>query len=170
MFKKPRIKMTRILCVLFLGLFLSSVYAHDENNEECESFFDNDLRFTNIKPVYDIGEFVEVYLEMDINVASRFHRVDLWVVVEMPSGQLYFRTPFPVQPFSAEPQPFMLSLQQTDVSRHVLEFEVLPDFGGDYIIYAVYVKEGTSPMTDSFLVIRSDIAVVTTTFRDKTVP
>jgi hypothetical protein len=42
----------------------------------------------------------------------------------------------------------------------VLEFEVLPGLGGDYNFYAAYVEEGKNPMTDSFLVLHSNVAKV----------
>lgn len=169
MLKNPTIPIFRIL-LISLFLFSLNVHAQDENNEGSEDSLVTDLVFTSLEPVYDIGEIAIVDLEMQVNVASRFHRVDLWVVIEMSSGDLLFMTPFPFQKFSAEPQPFMLSLERTDIIYRVLEFEVIPGFSGDYTFYALYVKEGTNPMTDSFLVIRSNIATATTTLRDRVVP
>jgi len=165
-FKKPRIKMTRILCVLFLSLFLASVYAHDENNEgSCANFIDNNLRFTNIKPFYNVGELMEIDLEAHVNATSRFHLVDLWVAIEMPNGELLFKTPFNFQPFSREPQPFMLSLGDISENFTIVKFEVPVGFGGNYSFYAAYVEEGKSPMVDGLLVIK-DIVNATTVLYD----
>jgi len=133
--------------------------------------FVEDLVFTSIKPdIYEVGEIIIAELETHVNVASRFARVDLWVAIELPTGEVFYKTPFPLQPFSPEPQPFMLSLERTDTVRRVLEFEVVPGFGGDYTLYAFYVKQDKSPLTENFfLVIRSNIATTTTTLRDKVV-
>ncbi|EDN70748.1 secreted protein [Beggiatoa sp. PS] len=134
--------------------------------------FVEDLVFTSIKPdIYEVGEIIIAELETHVNVASRFARVDLWVAIELPTGEVFYKTPFPLQPFSPEPQPFMLSLERTDTVRRVLEFEVVPGFGGDYTLYAFYVKQDKNPLTENFfLVIRSNIATTTTTLRDKVVP
>jgi len=96
MLKNPTIPIFRIL-LISLFLFSLNVHAQDENNEGSEDSLVTDLVFTSLEPVYDIGEIAIVDLEMQVNVASRFHRVDLWVVIEMSSGDLLFMTPFPFQ-------------------------------------------------------------------------
>ncbi|MCP4697307.1 MAG: hypothetical protein GY862_10710 [Gammaproteobacteria bacterium] len=48
-----------------------------------------------------------------------------------------------------------------------MEFEVLKGLGGTYTFYAVYVEEGKSPMTDSFMVLRSNIAIAEMMLNDR---
>ena len=59
---------------------------------------------------------------------------------------------------SVEPQAFRKSLQKTDATHRILEFEVTQGFGGDYIFFASYVEEGKNPMTDGFTVLKSNLA------------
>ena len=119
----------------------------------------NGLYFTGIKPFYDIGETVIMDLAENLQV-TRFDRVDLWVAIQMPNGVLLFMTELGFKPFDLKPQPFRKSLDNTTTTHRVLDFEVVPGLGGDYNFYAVYVQEGKNPMTDSFLVQRSNIAMV----------
>jgi hypothetical protein len=118
------------------------------------------LHFTNIEPLYNIGDFVIIDLVENLQVATRFHRVDLWIAIELPDGSLLFMTANPFEPFSVEPQPFKSSLDTSKTTHQVLEFEVMPILlSGTYTFYAVYVKEGKNPM-NSFLGLRSNIAMV----------
>ncbi len=119
----------------------------------------NGLYFTGFKSFYDIGETVKMDLAENLQV-TRFDRVDLWVAIQMPNGVLLFMTELGFKPFDLKPQPFRKSLDNTTTTHRVLDFEVVPGLGGDYNFYAVYVQEGKNPMTDSFLVQRSNIAMV----------
>ena len=124
------------------------------------------LSFSNLKPLYNVGEKIVIDLEENVAV-NRFNRVDLWVVIEIPGGGLLFMTELAFNPFSLQPQPFRSSLDNTQTTHRVLEFEVLPGLGGDYNFYAVHVEEGKNLMTDSFLVIRSNIAKVKVVLSNK---
>jgi hypothetical protein len=117
------------------------------------------LYFSELQPLYHVGETVVIDLVENLQV-SRFHRVDLWVVIKMPNGNLLFMTELAFNPFSLNPQPFRSSLDTTQTTHRVLKFEVLPGLGGDYTFYAVYVEEGKNPMTDSFLVLSSNMAKI----------
>jgi hypothetical protein len=117
------------------------------------------LSFNNLKPLYNVGEKVVIDLVEKLEV-NRLNRVDLWVVIKMPSGYLLYMTELAFDPFSLNPQPFRSSLDNTQTTHRVLEFEVLSGLGGDYNFYAAYVDEGKNPMTDSFLVLRSNVAKV----------
>jgi uncharacterized repeat protein (TIGR02543 family) len=131
--------------------------------------FDEQLVFTGLKPFYKVGEFIRVDLVENLAVSSRFERVDLWVAIYMPNGELIYRTPFPQVPFSPEQQPFRLSLQtQPGITHRILEFEVVPGFGGDYTLYGLYVQEGKNPLVDPFLVVqRSNLARATTVLSNR---
>lgn len=117
------------------------------------------LLFSEVEPIYQVGDIVMLDLAENLQVATRFHRVDLWVAIELPNGQLLFMTENPFEPFSINQQPFKSSLDTSQTTHRVLEFEVIPTLlGGSYNFYAVYVKQGKNPM-DSFLVLRSNIAM-----------
>jgi hypothetical protein len=117
------------------------------------------LQFSEVEPLYHVGDLVMIDLAENLQVATRFHRVDLWVAIELPDGNLLFMTENPFQPFSLEPLPFKSSLDTSQTTHRVLEFEVIPNLlGGTYSFYAVYVKQGQNPM-NSFLVLRSNIAM-----------
>ncbi|RKZ52810.1 MAG: hypothetical protein DRR00_07070 [Candidatus Parabeggiatoa sp. nov. 3] len=128
-----------------------------------------DLKFEGLKPYYYVGESIQFDLQENLKTSSRFHKVDLWVAVELPSQDLLFRTPQAFTPFSPIPQAFRTTLDST-VNRHrVLEFEVQPGYGGDYTFYAVYVEEGKSLITDNFnfTVLRSNVARASTTLSNR---
>jgi hypothetical protein len=124
------------------------------------------ISFSNLKPLYNVGEQIVIDLEENVAV-NRFNRVDLWVVIEIPSGDLLFMTGLAITPFSLQPQPFRSSLDNTQATHRVLEFEVLPGLGGDYNFYAVHVEEGKNLMTDSFLILRSNVAKVKVVLSNK---
>jgi len=92
---------------------------------------------------------------------------DLWIAIEMPSGDLLFMTAEPFEPFSLTPQVFRKSVKNTSALYHLLTFELPPDLGGKYTFYAVYVKEGKNPVTDSFLVLLSYIGIAETTLSNR---
>ncbi len=117
------------------------------------------LFFTDLKPLYNIGDTIKIDLVESLQV-NRFERVDLWVVIQMPNGSLLYRTPIPADFLSSSPQPFKESLDTSEKTTRILEFEVIPGLGGEYTVYAAYVEEGKNPMTDSFLVLKSNIASV----------
>ncbi|KHD08523.1 hypothetical protein PN36_16750 [Candidatus Thiomargarita nelsonii] len=126
---------------------------------------DDELVFTKLKEFYAVGEIVEV--DLVACATSRFLSADLWVAIEMPSEDLLFMTTNPFEPFSLTPQVFRKSVKNTIESYHMLTFELPPDLGGKYTFYAVYVKEGKNPITDSFLVLLSYIGIAETTLSNR---
>jgi len=123
----------------------------------------NLLEFTPLKAVYIVGEEIVLNLYEHVHTCTRFHRVDLWVAVEIPSGELYFRTPSWFSPFELSPQPFKRSLENSEATHAILSFEVVPGMGGTYTFYALFAQEGTNPITDGFIVQRSNLAIISTT-------
>lgn len=125
------------------------------------------LKFTGLEEFYRVGDNIVIDLIENLEVSNRFERVDLWVVIEIPTGDLLFKTPLALTPFSFSPQPFKSSLEVSEAKHRILEFEVIPGLGGDYKFYALYVQEGKNPMIDFFPVYRSNIAVARTTLANE---
>ncbi|MDM8563570.1 fibronectin type III domain-containing protein, partial [Candidatus Marithioploca araucensis] len=126
-----------------------------------------ELTFSPLKPTYHVGECVFLKLQENLQAASRFHRVDLWTAVKLPDDNLLFMTPLAFAPFSPNPQLFRKSLEATKRVHDILDFEVVEGLSGTYTFYAAYVKEGKNPMTDSFSVLQSNLAEVSTTLSDE---
>jgi len=103
------------------------------------------VEFQGLKPFYEVGETLKVDLIEDVQVKSRFDRVDLWVGIQIPNGNVLFKTPLPLKPFDIAAKPFKASLETLNVAHRLLEFEVIPGLGGEYILYALYVREGETP-------------------------
>lgn len=126
-----------------------------------------ELTFSLLEPTYHVGECISLKLKENLQAASRFHRVDLWVAVQLPGGILLFMTPFAFEPFSPKPQLFRESLETTKKVHNILDFEVVKGLSGQYSFYAVYVEEGKNPFTEGDGVYRSNIAQVSTTLSDE---
>ena len=146
------------------GKYILTLTVTDENGAKGTStqtiIFNEQLVFAGLRPFYKVGEMVRVTLLENLEASNRFGRVDLWVAIQiprkdevrkdlqMPEGQDFlFKTPSPLA-YGIESQAFKLSLEGKRDNRHIiLEFEVLPGFGGNYSFYAAYVKEGKNPMS-----------------------
>jgi formylglycine-generating enzyme required for sulfatase activity len=126
-----------------------------------------ELTFSTLKPMNHVGECISLTLQENLQAASRFHRVDLWAAVQLPSGDLLFMTPLAFQPFSPIPQFFRESLEATKKGHNILDFEVVVGLGGTYSFYAAYVDEGKNPLTDGDAVYQSNLAQVSTTLSDE---
>ncbi len=126
-----------------------------------------ELTFSPLKPTYHVGECVFLKLQENLQAASRFHRVDLWTAVQLPSGDLLFMTPLAFAPFSPNPQLFRESLEATKRAHEILDFEVMMGLSGYYTFYAAYVEESKNPLTDGNSVYRSNIAQMSTTLSDE---
>jgi PKD repeat protein len=121
------------------------------------------VSFASLNESYAVGDKVTVDLIEKVKT-NRHNRVDLWVVIQIPSGELLFRTPLPLVPFSPQPQPLKESLESSDSTTRLLDFEVIPGIGGTYTFYAVYLKEGSDPLKEGLEAIqRSNIAIQSTT-------
>jgi uncharacterized repeat protein (TIGR02543 family) len=107
------------------------------------------VEFQGLKPFYEVGETMKVDLIENVKVKSRFDRVDLWVGIQIPNGNVLFKTPLPLKPFDIAPKPFKSSLETINVVHRLLEFEVIEGLGGEYILYALYVREGETPFNEA---------------------
>ncbi|MEK8016768.1 MAG: PKD domain-containing protein [Candidatus Parabeggiatoa sp.] len=115
------------------------------------------VAFTGLNDSYAVGETITIDLIEELKT-NRFNRVDLWIAIQIPSGKFYFKTPLPILPFSSKPQAFKESLESSNTTTRMLEFELIPGIGGKYTFYAVYVQEGSNPLTDGNSVLRSNLA------------
>ncbi|MDM8562734.1 hypothetical protein QUF54_05210 [Candidatus Marithioploca araucensis] len=131
----------------------------DDSDDASTTATTTSLDFTEVEALYYNGDLLLIDLVENLQVATRFQRVDLWIAIELPDGNLLFMTEEPFERFSLKPQPFKSSLDTNQNTHRVLEFEVVPSLlRGNYTFYAVYVKEGQNPM-NSFLGVRSNIAI-----------
>jgi len=129
-----------------------------------------ELFFDCFKPSYEVGEYVILELQEDLQTPSRSHRIDLWVAVQMPDGVFLFMNSNIFTPLSLKPQPFQKSLETTTRIHQILEFKVLEELAGDYTFYALYVEEGKNVISDGFSVYRSNLAIAKITLPDQINP
>jgi hypothetical protein len=126
------------------GTYLS--FVHNKAIDSASSVF------------YNVGDKIEIDLVENFQQANRLENVDLWVIIELPTRDLLYKTSTVLGGFSFTPQPFREALDSTQTSHNILELELLPGSGGDYTLSAVYVAEGKNPMVDGFFVQRSNVA------------
>lgn len=115
------------------------------------------LEFRELKYFYRVGETVVMELVETVN-RDKDTRVDLWVAIELPSRHFVFRTDVPLNPWSSIQQPHKTSIENTETSHYIFDFELPEGMGGDYTLYAAYVKEGENPVINGFS-IRSNLVV-----------
>ena len=121
-------------------------------------FFEPNKEINSANTVfYIVGDKIEIDLTENFEQANRSEKVDLWVMIELPSMELIYKT-ITLGDFSPIPQPFREALDSTQTTHRILDFEVIAGFGGDYTFSAVYVAEGKNPLTDGFFVLRSNVA------------
>jgi len=73
---------------------------------------------------------------------------------------MLFRTGIPLKPWDETPQPHKTSVENTETSHYIFDFEVPPGMGGKYILYAAYVVEGKDPTAENgFFYLRSNLAI-----------
>ena len=101
------------------------------------------IEFEGLQDTYNVGEIVDLDL-VEIVPPARTQPIDLWFAVQLPSGEIIFitQTPLSVQ------QPFKAAVALTETHHKLLTFEVPPDFGGEYTLYALYVEPGKNPLAD----------------------
>ncbi|MFK5970653.1 MAG: PKD domain-containing protein [Candidatus Marithrix sp.] len=117
----------------------------------------SNIEFKSLKNFYQVGEKVEVEIYETVN-RDKNSRVDLWIAIELPDGNFIYRTNLPLMPWSYTQQPHNISIENTETSHHIFDFELLEGMGGNYTLYAVYAKEGENPVTNGFS-IRSNLAM-----------
>jgi len=103
------------------------------------------IQFQSLKSTYNVDEKVVVEL---VESGSRAQTVDLWIAIQLPTGDLLFKTRSPLFPFVSEPKPFKSSVFAQKTTQAILEFTVPPGMGGNYTFYALYVAEGQNPLTE----------------------
>jgi hypothetical protein len=118
---------------------------------------------------YLVGDMLDIKLEVSIE-ASHLQQVDLWVIIKLPealgNGFIYM-TNDPFHLFDPSPTPFKRSLQHLEKTYPILSFEVPPNFGGEYILYAFFTQEG-SGLDSLFSTLRSsNVAETTVIFSNK---
>jgi WD40 repeat protein len=127
------------------------------------------IAFEGLEDFYEVGDIIVVDLVEIVPRNSR-ERVDLWFAIQIPSGELFFRTLLPQMPFALKPQAFKKSLPSSETTTRLLEFEVIPGMGGEYILHGLYVKEGENPMehfSDIQPIQRSNLVTQSTMISDQ---
>jgi hypothetical protein len=111
--------------------------------------------------IYEVGEYLEVKLQEDLRVCSRYESVDLWVALEMPDGTRLFmvRSSFPpFFSFSISPAPLKYDLNSSSNEKlSILSMKVPAGMGGQYDFYAAYTK-AASNINELLFTSRSNIA------------
>jgi len=115
--------------------------------------------------VYNPGDDVKIQLIETLNV-HRFYRVDLWIIIEQPSGGFLYRTDLPLAPYSPNPTPFLRSLDSSNKTHQILDFEVPIGLGGDYNLYAFFNREDAG-FSAPLKTLASNIAQLTITLRNE---
>ncbi|MDM8562724.1 PKD domain-containing protein, partial [Candidatus Marithioploca araucensis] len=115
------------------------------------------IEFKGLEAFYDVGETIVMELVETVN-RDKYTRVDLWVAIQLPSEAFVFRTDIPLNPWSPNQQPHKTSIENIETSHYIFDFDVPEGMGGDYTLYAVYVKEGENPVTNGFA-IRSNLVM-----------
>jgi hypothetical protein len=85
------------------------------------------IQFEDLKTFYKVGETLSVNLVQKVQT-NRFQRVDLWAMIEMPTGKMIYNTPLPFAPFSYKPQAFQKYLETSSKKQKILDFEIPPRF------------------------------------------
>ncbi|OQW93793.1 MAG: hypothetical protein BWK79_09300 [Beggiatoa sp. IS2] len=133
--------------------------------------FVNSLAFEGLRERYNVGDIINISAQIVTPSSSNSQeRLDLWVALYIPGipgDPMFFLTGSPSSPsFSPEPQPFQRSLNQANSSQGVLAgFQVPPDIGGEYILFALLVAEGQNPL-ESEAAWRSNLAKQSTTINN----
>lgn len=116
------------------------------------------VQFQNLKPFYNIGDQIKVDIQINVKV-NRLKPVDLWLAIEYADA-LIFKTPSGLNVFDSKAQAYKTNLQTLEIQHTLLDFELIPGLGGEYIFYAVYVDEGKNPLKDDIATIqRSELVI-----------
>jgi len=120
------------------------------------------VQFTGLQRFYGVGEIVKIQLAETVN-RDKYSRVDLWVAIAVPDsigGGMLFRTDIPLKQWDESPQPHKKSVENTETSHYIFDFEVPEGMGGEYILYAAYVEENQDPTKEGgFFYLRSNLAM-----------
>ncbi len=127
------------------------------------------VEFQGFKDAYQVGDSINIDIVLNVK-GDRFNRTDLWVALQFPSGDLFFKTDMLVNSFAPTPQAFKKSLETLEISHRFVDLELVPGLGGTYIFYALYVTEGSNPLEhldDLASIQRSKLVIKTTTLANK---
>jgi len=139
-----------------LNVAFDNFKIKDLSNSEEESVAE--LNFIDYKPLYQVGEMLKLNLQANI-ITNRNQRVDLWVSLQMPDGSLLYMTPKITELFSRKPQPFIKSIERIDETYQILQLQVPNNFGGNYTLSAIFIKEGKNFVKGGPAVIKSNVAI-----------
>lgn len=117
------------------------------------------VEFQGLKPAYNIGDLIQIEVNINVKV-KRFERVDLWIAIEFPTGDLFFKTDLLINSFAPTPKVFKDSLETMEMSQRIVDLELAPGLGGIFTFYALYVDEGTNPLLDDIAVIKRSKLVI----------
>jgi WD40 repeat protein len=107
----------------------------------------------DLQRFYEVGETVRIELIETVS-RDKYTRVDLWVAIDVPEsigGGMLFRTGIPLKQWDSAPQPHKTSVENTETSHYIFDFEVPEGMGGEYTLYAAYVEEGKDPTQENGL-------------------
>lgn len=82
------------------------------------------------------------------------------------NGGFLYKTDLPLYPFDSLPRPYLRSLESSNQTHQVLDFEVPMGMGGDYVIYAFFNREN-SDFSSLFKTLSSNVAVAKVTLRNE---
>lgn len=145
----------KIFLVIGINILSQSVFSDE-----------NELIFINVKPLYKVGDIVEIKLRR-LKIREYSSMVDLWVIIRMPNNILLFKSEMGINEFSLNPQPFKKKVSTFNDLHSIVNFKVIPGFGGDYTFFAVYVEVGKNPMVDPITSYYSGISRATITLRNR---
>jgi hypothetical protein len=117
------------------------------------------VEFQGLKPSYNIGDLIQIDININVKV-KRFERVDLWIAIEFPTGDLFFKTDLLINSFTPTPKVFKDSLETMEMSHRIVDLELAPGLGGIFTFYALYVDEGTNPLVDDIAAIKRSKLVI----------
>jgi len=129
---------------------------NEETGDEIVTVYNFPLKFIRLKELYQIGEIVEVKIEVHFTAKNPADRVDLWIAVQLPSKEFLYMTPLPsADLFSTTSQFFKSNLGTTEDTFSVIsDFKVEPGLGGNYTFYAALIETGKNPLNDGMWVMR----------------
>ena len=108
------------------------------------------LAFDGLQSSYKIGDRFIFELIQKLKREQFEKEVDLWMAIQMPNGDLWFKTGTPTTPFSSQAQLFKSSIKKLNMSEILLDFAIPPDIlEGYYVFYAAYVIKGEDPVVNS---------------------
>ena len=141
--------------------FLFPVSSDSEPPASCDTTLEEwtCVEFQGLKPSYNIGDLIQIDININVKV-KRFERVDLWIAIEFPTGDLFFKTDLLINSFTPTPKVFKDSLETMEMSHRIVDLELAPGLGGIFTFYALYVDEGTNPLVDDIAAIKRSKLVI----------